>query len=120
MLWEKNIKSDDLFSSTNKLSLENIYKMQVALIVFRYFYSTASLPKCIIELFEKTSDIHGYQTRSLDNMCLFTHLGKLNVRKKSLKISAPIIWNNIPPVIKYINSEVMFKKEYKSLLLRNL
>ncbi len=114
------LKSDELFSATKKLSLENIHKMQVALLVFNFFYNPCLLPACINSLFEKISEVHGHHTRSLDNKCLFTHFGRLNARKNSLKILAPTLWNNIPPPIRHLSSVILFKKQYTLFLQVNL
>ena len=110
-------KSDKLFSETDRLSFQNVHCMQVALLVYKYFYYPSLLPHCIALLFEKISNIHQHQTRSLDNMSLFMHPGRLNARKNSLKINAPRIWNSIPPNIRLINSSTgIFKNKYKLLL----
>ena len=120
LCYNKNsLKSDNLFPK-NKLMLHNLYNLKVAEIVHRYFYTPSLLPVCVLALFEKIADIHGYQTRSLDNLCLFTNLSRLNIRKSSLKISAPAIWNKIPPSIRHLNSFCLFKKNIKSYLQLNL
>src|SRR3989442_15848072 len=83
--------------------------MQVALLVYKYFYYPSLLPHCIALLFEKISNIHQHQTRSLDNMSLFMHPGRLNARKNSLKINAPRIWNSIPSIISKKFAKVLAK-----------
>src|SRR6266516_3853669 len=100
--------------------LHNLYNLKVAEIVHRYFYTPSLLHVCVLALFEKYADIHGYQTRSLDNLCLFTNLSRLSIRKSSLKISAPSIWNKIPPSIRHLNYFCLFKKNIKSYLQLNL
>jgi len=91
--------------------------MQVAMLVYKYVYHPGFIPPCITLLFEKIPNIHNYQTRSLDNLSLFTHPGRLNVRKNSLKVNAPRIWNKIPSNIRLINSSIgFFKNKYNSFL----
>jgi len=107
-------------SHKDKLLLHNLYNLQVAQVVHCYFYTPNLLPNCVSQLFKKNSDIHGYQTRSLDNLCLFANLSRLNVRKSSLKISAPTIWNKFPSSIRYLSSIYLFKRELKSYLQLNL
>ena len=106
-------------SHKNKLLLHNLYNLQVAQIVHHYFYTPNLLPNCVSALFKKTSDIHGYQTRSLDNLCLFANFFRLNIRKSSLKISAPTIWNNFPTSVRFLSSFYLFKREVKSYLQLN-
>src|SRR6266516_356027 len=100
--------------------LHNLYNLKVAEIVHRYFYTPSLLSVCVLALFKKNADIHGYQTRSLDNLCLFTNLSRLNIIKFSLKISAPAIWNKIPPSTRHFNSFCLSKNNIKSYLQLNL
>ena len=94
--------------------------MQVAKLVFKYFYNSHTLPDEIASLFEKISNIHHYHTRSLDNLCLFNQYGRLNVRKNSIKIRAPILWNTIPVHLRQIVSPCLFASKYKLFLLNNV
>ena len=87
----KNLCSDVLFNTCNKLVLHNINKLQIAMLVHRYYYNVCDLPDSIIALFVKVSNIHFHHTRSIDNLCLFTNFGRLNGRKNSVKIYAPMI-----------------------------
>src|SRR6266516_1008910 len=88
--------------------------MQVAKLVFMYFNSTNTLPDQIILLFNKISNIHQHHTRSLDNLCLFNQYGRLNVRKNSLKVYAPVLWNTIPICLRQINSFSFFSHTFLS------
>ena len=107
---------DNLFMITNKLSFYNIHKLQTAKLVFQYLHESSTLPKCISSLFKKNSDIHNFNTRSIDNWCLHTQFGRLNIRKVSTKIYAPVLWNTIPNHIRQINTFPLFMKSYKLFL----
>ena len=72
------MKSDKLFTASKRLSIEHIHNMQIALMVFKFYNCLCLLPDCIICLFTRISDIHTYNTRSLDSLCLFTHFGRLS------------------------------------------
>ena len=90
------LKSDNLFIITNKLSFYNIHKIQTAQLVFNFLNQNSILPKCITALFKKTSDIHRFYTRSLDNLCLHSHFARLKIRKFTTKLVAPGLWSAIP------------------------
>ena len=106
----------NVFITTNKLSFYDIHKLQTAQLVFQYFNQNSILPKCIADLFNKISDIHRFHTRSLDNLCLHTHFGRLNVRQFSIKLYAPGLWNSIPTHIRQTLNLNLFKKLYKIYL----
>ena len=91
--------------------------MQVGKLVHRFYYNIAALPEGIASLFEKSSDVHGHSTRAADNMSLFCYFGRLNLRKNTVKICAPSLWNNIPVRLRQITSVILFKKKYKNFLL---
>src|SRR6266516_4554302 len=119
-LERKSPNSDSLFKKSNRLSLDDLNKLQVAKIISQYFNNIHTLPGEIASLFQKISNIHHYHTRSLDNHCLFNQYGRLNVRKNSLKVYAPILWNTIPIYLREINSICLFKRKYKSFLLESV
>jgi hypothetical protein len=109
--------SDNLFLITNKLPVLDIHKLQTAQLVFQFFNEKSILPMCIAALFSKISDIHRFYTRSLDNLCLHNHFGRLNVRKFCTKLYAPGLWNTIPNHLRQAVSLSSFKKYYKIHLL---
>ena len=86
------------------------------MLVHRYYYNVRDLPDGIAALFAKVSSIHLHRTRAIDNLSLFINFGRLNVRKNSVKIYAPTVWNEIPTHIKQIVSTTLFKKVYKKCL----
>ena len=76
--------------------------------VFHYFHNPNTLPKTILALFNKTSEIHGFHTRSTDNFSLHTHFGKLHVRATSIKFFGAFLWNKIPISIRQFSSLYLF------------
>ena len=114
---DKKVKSDSLFGILKKLTVKNINSLQVGQLVHRFYYNLCVLPLGIASLFEKSSDVHGHLTRAANNMSLFCYFGRLNIRKNSVKIFAPLLWNSIPVLLRQIASIVLFKKKYKYFLL---
>ena len=113
----KSHSANKLFAAVHRLPFVHIHSLQVAKLVHKFFYNNDTLPKCITKLFERISDIHHHLTRSLDNRCLHTHFGRLQVRRNSLKIYAPLLWNKIPTQLRQMNLFDSFKKQYYSYLL---
>src|SRR6266516_2453522 len=113
----KKLESKTLFVQLKKLTVKDIHYMQIAQVVHRYYYSIDDFPLQIFSIFEKASDIHSHCTRSADNLCLFTHYGRLNLRKNCVKVCAPTLWNKIPVSLRQINSIVLFKNKYKVYLI---
>ena len=74
-------KADNLFRYLNKLSIDCIHKIQIAELVHRYFYNSNTLLKSISCLFTELDNVHHHQTRSLDNLCLFTYYARTEVPK---------------------------------------
>ena len=81
----------------------------------KYFIN--DLPNMFNDYFAKGSDIHGYQTR---------HVNDLNLTKKqkhfsdhSVRTSGPILWNNLEEKIKSVKSVKQFRNQYKQNLISN-
>src|SRR6267154_2912658 len=98
----KNLNSKTLFDTCKKLTLNDINRLQASMLVHNFYYNTSILPTCIVSLFVRASSFHLHQTRSIDNLNLFIHFGRLNVRRCSVKINAPFLWNDIPIILKLI------------------
>ena len=116
---EKRLKSDTIFIKTNKLSIYDIHKFQTGIVVHNFLYNITMLPNDLISFFKKTSDVHCFLTRSIDNLCLHTHFGRLTVRIASTKVYAPTVWNEVPLHIKQASTLYLFKKQFKKHLLIN-
>ena len=119
-LENKNLTTHGLFIAAMRLPFVNIHNFQIAQLVYHYFYNDQVLPKCIIALFDKISEIHQHATRSLDNRCLHTHFARLNIRKNSIKICAPVLWNKISINLRQIKFIEHFKTQYRLHLLKSL
>jgi len=114
------LTSDELFRFTNRLSFYDIHKFHTAKLVYRFFNQSTIFPKCIAALFSKTSEIHHFNTRSVDQLCLHHFFGRLAPRNFSTKLYAPVLWNKIPIHIRQTVTEGHFKNLYKSFLLTNV
>ena len=111
-------KSEVLFQKFNILNIESLHAYLIAQTVFKFFNDNCSLPNCIKILFTNNSLIHNHLTRSTGSPRLFVQPCRLDIRKNSMKIQAPLIWNGIPEELQQIQSFPLFKRELKDYLLK--
>jgi len=107
------VSSDELFKDCNKVSLININKIQIAKFVFSFINN--QLPPCFKDFFRINTNVHNHFTRNNNNM--FNVFSKTNIRKKSLSVMGPVLWNSLPEHIKSLCSLPVFLKRYKLSLL---
>ena len=85
--------------------------------VFMYKYSTNDLPGIFNDYFTKRSDIHGYQTRHVNDPNLTKN--KKHFSDHSVRKSGPILWNNLEEKLKSVKSVKQFRNQYKQNLILN-
>ena len=112
----KSLSKADVFTLHNKLSISNLNKLQSLLIVYKSIYLPSTLPTAISSLFKPSAQIHQINTRSGEGNCLFQEFARLNIRKYSLRIQGPILWNRLPLSLRVLNSIAQFKINLKSHL----
>ena len=111
-----DLGSKDLFAMAKKLPFEKLSIFATLKLVHRYFYNPSTLPHSILSLFQRSNEVHQHLTRSAVNLNLFSNYGRLDARKNSIKIYAPMLWNSIPSRIRNVNSNLPFKIALKSHL----
>ena len=98
--------SADLFTRYHLLRLSDLYKLQVALFVFKHKHHL--LPKtCTHYLNESTS--HAYNTRLISYFDLISF--RTSIRERGIRVQGPRIWNEIPPHLQCMDSIATFKKQ---------
>ena len=85
--------------------------------VFTCKYPTNDLPNIFNDYFTKRSDIHSYQTRHVNDLN-FTK-NKKHFSDHSVRMSGPILWNNLEEKIKSVKSVKQFRNQYKQNLFSN-
>ena len=109
----KDSPSAALFINTNKLTIYDINKFQVAKFIYCFYNSL--LPRVFNSMFNLVDRIHQYKTRNEGK--LFTHHCKTNIRKFSIGIAGPSLWNSIPINIKESFSLPIFESHLRKLLI---
>ena len=103
------------FAKHNILKVNDMYSLELD--VFMYKYSTNDLPGIFNGYFTKRSDIHGYQTRHVNDLNLIKN--KKHFSDHSVRTSGPIVWNNLEDKIKSVKSVKQFRNQYKQNLISN-
>ena len=111
-----DIGSNSLFLYTSKIPFSSIHDFEVAMLCHTYFYNTKPLPDCLLLLFKKPLDVHSHSTRFAETISLLSYGSRLQIRKNSLKVYAPTLWNGLPIEIREIGSPKLFKEKLSSYL----
>ena len=90
--------TEEIFRSTKFLPLSDLYKLYVAIFMFKF--QTSSLPTCFNDYF--SSNIHAYATRNSTNFVL--PLFTTNYCQQSILFQGPKIWSILPNDIKSAQS----------------
>ena len=105
-----------LFVNSNFLPIDMIYFEKTANLMYDVNFDLAPIP--IQNLFQKSSDVHSYNTRSVGKSNFSIKFSRLEIQKLSFSRSGPVIWNSIPSCIRNEPKNV-FKEKLRSLL-RNI
>ena len=106
MNFPKRFDSKQLFRLTDRLTLSDINLYQIITFVHSVVYQYS--PKVFLSFYTLTSALHDYNNRR--KMSLLTCHSNLNMRKNSIAVRGPVIWNKIPESINCIASFLTFKK----------
>ena len=104
-----------IYKQSNRVSIFDLNKMCIAKFVFSSLLNT--LPSCFNNYFINVSAVHQHCTRQTSQ--LFLSYARTNIRRFSISIAGPIVWNSIPNTLKLLHSMYSFCKLYKTFLLDN-
>lgn len=102
-----------LFKDYSLLTITDLYKLQLAIFMYRYHKGT--LPKIFDHYFSLNASLHDHNTRIKFN--LHPTLCRTNVRRFTVRLAGPKIWNAIDIGLRNIGSLNAFKNEYKRYLI---
>ena len=107
-----NEPSSPLFKKCNIIKLQDIYKLQCCKLMYEFLKN--NLPTPIMNIFTVNSDIHGHNTRQLNDV----HLPKVktDIVKRSYLCKAPVYWSQLSNNVKSSKTNNIFKR----LLTKNL
>ena len=104
-----------LFRQLGILNLRGIY--QYLLSTFMYRLRDKDLPKIFDNFCKTNSEIHSYCTRQVDDY--FVPPWRLDIRKRSPSVQAPLIWNELPLSLKTCKTLANFKICLKKHLVKS-
>ena len=80
-----------------------------------YEFLKNNLPKPIMNIFTINSDIHGHNTRQLNDV----HLPKVKtyIVKRSYLCKAPVYWSQLSNIVKTSKTSNIFKRYFRNNLL---
>ena len=105
-------KGINLFTKFHKLTIYDLNLLQIAKFVYKSVNDMS--PYSSIHHFQEVAAIHHHNTRM--NKKLFSKNFKTNIRKFSLSIQGPILWNSIPDHIQHAFSLNKFSSLCKQFL----
>lgn len=109
-----NIISDP-FDALKRL---DIYKLNEYCIgVFMYMYINKLLPRAFDNFVDLTLSLHAYDTRNINQYN--SKYSRTTIRRFSLDIRGPDVWNKIAIIIRSLMSLQLFKNKYRNSLNNN-
>ena len=111
-----NSHTSALFQDLGILKIEQINIYQVGEFMHRYTHN--QLPNAFCNYFKYISDQHPHDTRNKGNKYL-VDFSRTNIRKFSIVIWGPRLWNSLSPSLRYIPHLTAFKRKLREHLLSN-
>ena len=106
--------SAPLFSRLNVLDIYQVNSFHVGKSIYKY--QNRLLPSIFLDLFQTSSQIHNYNTRSATS--LRPHKCRTNIKQFTVLFQGPKIWNALPSTLTSSTSLFSFSKKFKSFLLK--
>ena len=103
-----------LFLSLSTLKLSDIYKLQVAKLIYNNLQNNIIGENSLVKLADK----HNYNTRASAANNFYQHKVNTNVGLRSFSHQGPAIWKDIPKQVKDSVNINQFKTKYKTFLLQ--
>ena len=93
----------------------NIYDINDYIIgTFMYECLYGNVPYIFRNYFQRNADVNDHNLRNVDD--LYVPYGRLDIRKYSMKIAGPSLWNSLPSLVKNSETVHIFKKNMKHYL----
>src|SRR6218665_3621598 len=105
-----------LFQQLKIFNLDQIRQYQTGIFVYRTNHNL--LPAIFQNYFINIKDIHQHFTRGSD--ALFLTVVRTNYRKHSIRFMGPVLWNELPKLIRDVSNLSSFKKGLCKYLLDKL
>ena len=107
-------QTNPLFAHLKFLKLEDIHKLQLAKLMYKY-KDKSNIGQLDLN---RLNDKHNYNTRLSSKGNYFMPRPRTNLGLRRFKYNGPKLWQTIPPEFKKLGFP-LFKKKYKELLLKS-
>ena len=77
------------------------------------------VPETTTDMFQLTTEVHSYNTRSTAARNYYVHNANLMKTRKAFTYAGSVAWNKLPSAIKEAQSLNVFKTKLKAYLLEN-
>ena len=106
--------TDHLFHSNNVLKIFDIYRLNLAVLMFQEH--KRELPAAFNNIFTMNNEVHQYPTRQTNQY----HLPRTRtaLTQNTFIFTAPKFWNTLPIDIRDTNTFCLFKYKLKKLLIK--
>ena len=102
-----DVRSCVLLQHLNHDNLETRRNQQLATLMFKV--RNSMVPRSISNLFQRTDDVHNYETRHVQNY--FPPKPNTNFKKKSFSYRGAVAWNSLPCDLKRSQTVQCFKNK---------
>ena len=102
-----DVRSCVLLQHLNLDNLETRRNQQLATLMFKV--RNSMVPRSISNLFQRTDDVHNYETRQVQNY--FPPKPNTNFKKKSFSYRGAVAWNSLPCDLKRSQTVQCFKNK---------
>lgn len=100
----------------NILPLDKLNDLQVGAFMFSAIHGL--LPSELSDMFVYNRSLHAHNTRHKDKVHQIRY--RLNIRKYTVRIVGPILWNTLPDDLCKSPNVKIFRNRYKKILLQSL
>jgi len=99
----------ELYVSLNTLSIPELYKRQLLILVHKTLYHSNLLPDVYANYFTLNNSVHSHLTRSHSDIHIYRAYTSFGQRSAAYK--GGILWNSLPSDLKVVHSSIQFKTQ---------
>jgi hypothetical protein len=109
LLLPQRTNTSILYRQSSTLTLSNLYRFHVALLIFKSIHYPSTFPKTRLSLFSPLQFCHNHNTRGSNTLNIFSKSSLITSRYNSIAIQGPLVWNALPANIKSLQTVNQFK-----------
>ena len=115
----KRTPTSVIYKQASILPITELFQLASCKLVYKSLFASHTLPPSLTYLFQPTSVIHSYSTRSASSG-LFVLPSNTLIRHNAVACFSPFLWNSIPTQIKSSASLNTFERQLRKFLLSKI